>query len=141
MSHWTDPISRGVWQHPAAIPPHPQPLGANNLDTRMARVEYHQEWSTFNAARVERESRERAFDLKEKQDELDRRVQSLERDRHVRKVMWKQAKILSTSFGGFVRYLIGLALLGLVLTGRADVEAIKEIKETISLFGGTSSPR
>lgn len=148
MPHWRDPISRGVWDHPAATPPRPQPLGTNNLDTRVARLEMHQEWSTFNAARVERESRERASDIVDQSDEdrakiedLNRRVQSLERDRHVRRVMWQQARILGTSFWGFARYLVGLILLIAVLTGKADVESLREIKETIGLFSGTSSPR
>lgn len=61
--HWTDPRTRGLYDHPAALPPRPSHRAANNLGERLARVETHLEWGARDRFRIEQEARERARDV------------------------------------------------------------------------------
>lgn len=134
MRHWTDPIARGVYQIRSAIPPAPSHHAANDLASRLARVEEHLQWSHHNQARIEDESRLRARDLgegmdamTERQDEMDDRLRVLEQDKHTRKRLWGLATTFGMSAGAFVRYLIAGLLVLLVAAGKADIQTLKQI--------------
>ena len=139
LQHWMDPRRRGIWDHPAAMPPRPQHRESNDHGSRIARLEVHQEWATHNAARVEQESRERAADLVEWQEvsdasmeSLSERVRLLEQDR---KFMIQITTILSGWGGKLLRYAIVGILALLMASGYADVTKWKAV---LALLSGSS---
>lgn len=63
MHHWTDPISRGVYDHPGAMPPLPRPRETNDIAIRVRLLEEHNQFTHYDRTRIERESKDRARDL------------------------------------------------------------------------------
>lgn len=129
MYHWTDPTSRGVFDHPWAPPPTPAPHYANDVQARVAHLETHTRWSAWNAQRVEMESLARAEDIK-----------ACLRDLHVRMTAQEGATQAS---GGYMKKWLGdlfgsprqalqtiiglLAVIG-VLTGKLTLgDALKAV--------------
>ncbi len=135
MRHWTDPRSRGVWDHPAAMPPRPMQNHHNDLGTRLARVEEHLNFGAQNMYRVEEESRMRATDLgqgisdlEDKTDGIDARVRALEQERHTNQSIWGMVTSFGTSAGQAVRYTVTVILTALVMSGLLTADKIAALK-------------
>lgn len=145
MYHWQDPRQRGVYSHPAALPPRPANPYANDLSARLARVEEHLHFGALDRHRIEEESRLRARDLAEtteslhdqivhlgdrlenKIDGLGSRLVIMEQERHTRRTLWAAAGTLAGSAKDFLRYAL-IVLLGLLIaTGNATVERLKPL--------------
>lgn len=125
MHHWVDPRLRGVYEHPAAPPPRPSHHAANDLGSRLARVEEHIQFSAHDRQRIEGESRMRARDLATAMDSLDDRMTKVEQVLHTRQHMWRLAAISASTVKGFARYVIVALLGGLLLTGHATPDSVK----------------
>lgn len=63
MSHWTDPHSRGAYDHPSAMPPPPRPRESNDIPMRVRLLEEHSQFNHHDRTRIEQESKARARDL------------------------------------------------------------------------------
>lgn len=64
MKHWTPPFSESeVGGDHSILPPKPMHREANDLGSRLARVEEHLQFVHWDRNRIERESRQRAKDL------------------------------------------------------------------------------
>lgn len=63
MHHWTDPHSRGAYDHPAAMPPPPRPRESNDIPMRVRMLEEHSQFNHHDRERIEWESKARARDL------------------------------------------------------------------------------
>lgn len=130
MYHWTDPRERGVYSHPAAIPPEPRPHTSNDLGARVASLENHVRWSNYDRQRVEMESRERARELGNGivalQQDIHRRLTVIEQERHTRKVLWKFAMISGSSALKFVRFAVA-GLIALLMVGKVISPEVAKI--------------
>lgn len=135
MRHWMDPSSRGVYEHPAAVPPRPAHHAANDLGARLARLEEHNYFAALDRSRIENESRMRAKDLADGIEGLDTRLAVMEQERHTRRTIWKMAGIFSTSASAFVKYLVAAILALLVLTGKASIDVARLIGMWLGLPG------
>jgi hypothetical protein len=127
MHHWTDPKSRGVYDHPAAVPPRPAHYAANDIGARLARQEEHTYYAALDRVRIENESRLRAKDLAAGIDGLETRMSLMEQELHTRRAIWRLVAVLSTSATAFAKYLLAVVLAVLVLTGKASIEVAKAV--------------
>jgi hypothetical protein len=135
MRHWTDPKSRGVYDHPAAAPPRPAHYAANDLGARLARQEEHTYYAAIDRVRIENESRMRAMDLAAGIDSLDTRISLMEQELHTRRAIWRLTGIFGASAGVFMKYLLAVILGALVLSGKASIDAAKAIAIWLGLPG------
>lgn len=136
MSHWADPSSRGVYDHPHATPPLPHHPRANDLSTRLARVEEHVRYSAHDRRRIEDESRLRARDLGAGMHGLHQRVTVLEQDKHTRRVIGRLAWTLARSAGTLARWLLAGLLAVLYMTGTLTLDGLKALLAAFGLPGG-----
>jgi hypothetical protein len=135
MRHWTDPKTRGVYDHPAAAPPRPAHYAANDLAARLARQEEHTYYAAIDRVRIENESRMRAEDLAAGIDGLDTRISLMEQELHTRRAIWRLLATFSTSATAFAKYLAAAVLAILVLTGKASIDAARAIATWFGLPG------
>lgn len=132
MSHWMDPLTRGVYTHPAALPPRPRHRAANDHGERLARVEEHLTFAANNLYRVEMESHRRGSDIKETVQDHERRLKTLEQDRHTRNILLSLVDKLRGSVGVLVQFVVAVLATTMLLTGHANVAKIKEL---LSIWG------
>ena len=125
MNHWIDPDHRGLYDHPHAPPPKPAHHAANDIGTRLARMEEHVNFQAWNQRRVEHESRSRAEDIVAGITALSRRLLVIEQTDKSRKHLHKTMRLWGTSAGSFVRYVAAAGLGLLLLTGKASMENVK----------------
>lgn len=142
MHHWMDPQTRGVYTHPAAQPPRPQSHASNDLGTRLARVEEHLSFGAWNRDRIEREAQQRDRDLgagitglETVQEDHEKRLQTLEQDRHTRSTILSLLDTARGSVGVLVQFVVAVLATALLLTGNANVVKIKEL---LSIWGAGS---
>ena len=136
MLHWTDPASRGAYDHPAAPPPRPQHHAANGISDRLARVEEHLSFRAADQMRMDREGRMRAMDMARAIQSLHERLLPLERTSHTRRQVTRMALRWSRLAGSFMRYAIAGGLVLLLTTGKASVESVKLILGVLGLAPG-----
>ena len=143
MPHWQDPRNRGVYMHPAAMPPRPAHPYANDLSARLARVEEHLHFGAMDRSRIEEESRLRARDIVETMEAqseeisdlrnhvnqrvegLEGRIEVFEQERHTRQAIFALAGTLATTGKYLVRYVL-VGLLALILV--ADPATLAKAK-------------
>lgn len=136
MKHWTDPADRGVYAHPAAHPPVPQPRTANDIPSRVSRLETHQEYMAHNAWRAESESRMRAMDLGAGVHSLDRRIATIERDLAARQAI-RRAVSTSVRWGStFGRWLLVGILAVLYVRGTISLDGLKAMLKALGFPAG-----
>lgn len=134
MNHWTDPMMRGIFDHPAAPPPTPAPHHANDLGARLAHLETHTIWSAWNAQRVEMESRARAEDIRACLRDLHMRMTTQEGITLNRGTPY-MTKWLADLFGSprqALQTIIGLLAIAGVLTGKLTLSEASKM-----VFGGS----
>lgn len=129
MPHWADPAARGAYHQPWALPPTPQPRGANDLSARMARLEEHYAFAHWDRYRMEQDSRQRAQDLARALVTMDERLDAFERSQATERAVersrrrsirtWLQWGLVS------VKYALAGGLFVLMLLGKASVEQVK----------------
>lgn len=138
-THWMDPMTRGVYTHPAAIPPRPRNRAANDHGERLARVEEHLTFAANNLYRVEMESHRRGTDIKETVQDHERRLQTLERhrekDQTTRNILKSLVDTARGSVGVLVQFVVAVLATTMLLTGHASVPKIKEL---LSIWGAGS---
>lgn len=137
MNHWADPISRGVYTHPHAIPPPPSHPRANDLSARLARVEEHIHHSALDRVRIEQESRLRARDLGLGVSGLHHRLSLLEQERHTRREVSRLAWTFAKSAIVLAKWL-GAAILALLyVKGAISAEGLKIMLGALGLPSGS----
>lgn len=155
MYHWQDPRSRGVYSHPAALPPRPAHPYANDLSGRLATVEAHLQFGAMDRSRIEEESRLRAKDLVEGIESLDEQMASfkeqvddkfsamgdrlavIEQERHTRRAMFAAAGTLANSAKYLLRYVLAALLFLVLLADPATLSKAKPLLlKLIGLGGG-----
>lgn len=136
MSHWMDPLTRGVYTHPSAIPPRPRSRAANDHGERLARVEEHLSFAANNLYRVEMESHRRGADIKETVQDHEKRLQNLERhkekDQNTKTLLLSLVGTVRGSVGVLVQFVVAVLATTMLLTGHANVAKIKEL---LSIWG------
>ena len=127
MSHWIDPIRRGVYEHPAAPPPEPRHHSQNGIPERMARLEEHISFAAWDRRRSEAESLQRAQDLADSIRALHVRIIPIERHRSRREDLWRLVRSVTTLSKSFVKFAVPPALYLLVITGWMNAEQARAI--------------
>lgn len=133
MHHWMDPLLRGVYDHPAAVPPPPRPTTANDIPTRVTRLEEHQQFQAQNIIRVEHGSLMRAKDIGEAITGFHQRLTILEQERHTRRAMTRMAWTSAKSASAFAKYGAAGILAILLMAGKIDLESVKVFLKVLGL--------
>lgn len=136
MRHWMDPRLRGAYDHPSAMPPPPRPTTANDIPTRVTRLEEHAQFQATIINEVRQGSLLRAKDLGEAITGFHHRLAALEQERHTRKAMMKLAWTSAKSVSAFAKYLVAALLALLLMSGKISLEAVQLFLRVLGLPAG-----
>lgn len=136
MSHWSDPASSRVYDHPSAAPPVPRPREANDLPSRVTRLEEHANFQGWNVGRMERTALSRDQDLARAVEALHRRMAPIERWHHVMHMVLTWGWTLVRWVPGFLKFVVGVVVAVLVLRGKISVEGAQGLLKAIGFPGG-----
>lgn len=135
MQHWTPGHQRGALDHPAATPPVPQPTTANDVSTRVTRLEEHSRFAAWDRMRIETESHRRGVDNAQAIHGLSTRLSALEKGEEARRSaqkargdLWEQAKPAG-------KIVAAILLILAVASGKMTVDQIKAVGPWFGLPG------
>ena len=137
--HWMDPHSRGVYHHPHSAPPTPMSHSANDIGSRLARLEEHIRFAGWDRQRVEIESRMRAGEMLEAVKAIHGRMDTIEATQQAAATETERPSLLGALISGtlllsFAKYAVLALLMVALFTGRANVNDIAPLIKALLGF-------